>query len=120
MQTMVAALFTRLRTLPSEKDLTVHTLSSAVSLNTTYEHERDETVDGVRMSAPDPRGAHIPAAGAEILPPQQPAYTPEKHQSDDTAAGEDDNEDLEEVGELSGDSMSHAFGYQADSDARHR
>jgi hypothetical protein len=93
MQTMVAALFTRLRTLPSEDDLTVHTLSSAVSLSNTFEkdaRDANSATDGVRMSAPDPRSAHIPAAAgaAEVLAPQQPAYMPEKPVGSDIVAYE--------------------------------
>lgn len=69
MQTMVAAVFTRLRQLPLESDLTIHTLSSAVSLSSSFDQGAGTgagpSADGVRMSAPDPRGAHIPAAGAE-------------------------------------------------------
>lgn len=67
MQAMVAAVFSRLRVLPSsaEEDpssLALHSsLSSSVSLTDSMAPVDPE--GGLRMLPPDPRGAHIPAAG---------------------------------------------------------
>ena len=64
MQAMVAAVFTRLRTLPSDGSISVHTLSSSVSLTDSLPSAPDGQ-DGVRMSAPDPRSRHVGAKGEE-------------------------------------------------------
>jgi hypothetical protein len=66
MQAMVAAVFSRLRVLPAsaEEDpssLTIPSLSSSVSL--TDSMSPIDAEGGLRMLPPDPRGAHIPAAG---------------------------------------------------------
>jgi brefeldin A-resistance guanine nucleotide exchange factor 1 len=64
MQAMVAAVFSRLRHLSPEQRLADLNLSSTVSLSdSSLQAEAEAAIGlGVRMSAPDPRGAHIPAA----------------------------------------------------------
>lgn len=62
MQAMVSAVFSRLRVLPTiaPDALALHPLSSSVSLVDSMAPAEE---GALRMSAPDPRGAHIPAAG---------------------------------------------------------
>ncbi|GAA6035516.1 hypothetical protein JCM8097_000294 [Rhodosporidiobolus ruineniae] len=64
MQAMVAAVFSRLRHLPSEDDALAvsHPMASTVSLSEMAE-EAQEKAGGPKMAAPDPRSGAIPAAG---------------------------------------------------------
>lgn len=66
---MVAAVFSRLRTLAPEQTLDAIPSSTASLSDSTS--QPDVTASGIRMSAPDPRGAHVPAAGESEAPPTE-------------------------------------------------
>lgn len=67
MQAMVAAVFSRLRVLPASAEVDPSSLTLNPSLSSSVSLADSMTpvdVDGgLRMLPPDPRGAHIPAAG---------------------------------------------------------
>lgn len=104
MQAMVAAVFSKLRQIPDEQGFTEHTLSSSVSLNDALgKSDPDGTGLGVRMSAPDPRAAHIPAAGEVEGNSESEALLKEK-EFDGREKGEGQDPEgsvLEDEGELS-------------------
>jgi len=61
MQAMVSAVFSRLRSLPDDAGLPAFA-SSAASATDSVSHQDDHAGLGLRMAAPNPRSANIPAA----------------------------------------------------------
>ncbi|GAA5889769.1 hypothetical protein JCM6882_004317 [Rhodosporidiobolus microsporus] len=82
MQAMVAAVFSRLRHLPSENDSLAasHPMASTVSLS---EMAEEAQAGGPKMAAPNPRSGAIPAAGGAATPDEG-----EKVPQGETAEGE--------------------------------
>jgi len=63
MQAMVAAVFSRLRHLSPEDDLAAAPPTSSAASVTGVDVDVAAGANGLRMVAPDPRSAQIPAAG---------------------------------------------------------
>ncbi len=81
MQAMVSAVFSRLRTLPSDSSLP-NLSSSAASVADSLSQQDDTAGLGLRMAAPNPRSANIPAAedkpNGEQAEPSADVYLNEK------------------------------------------
>ncbi|BGP21002.1 GDP/GTP exchange factor for ARF [Rhodosporidiobolus nylandii] len=89
MQSMVAAVFSRLRSLPSEDDSLAasHPMASTVSLNELVEEQKDKE-GGPSVKAPDWRSGAIPAASASAgAAEKEPLLAGQEERVEPTDAG---------------------------------